>query len=62
MVVNAPSGDYIYCVMTKNQQDERWEFDNEGDVLLRKVGRTLWEFFEPDSKWVPQPSGGTWTK
>jgi len=62
MVVNAPSGDYIYCVMTKNQQDERWEFDNEGDVLLRKVARTLWEYFEPDSPWRPQPSGGTWTK
>jgi beta-lactamase class A len=62
MVVNAPSGDYIYCVMTKNQLDERWEFDNEGGVLLRKIGRTLWEFFEPDSKWVPHPSGGKWTK
>lgn len=62
MVVNAPSGDYAYCVMTKNQQDQRWEFDNEGDVLLRKVARALWEYFEPDSKYVPRPSGGTWTK
>ncbi len=62
MVVNAPSGDYAYCVITKNQQDQRWEDNNEGNVMLRKVARMLWEYFEPQSTWKPQPSGGTWTK
>jgi beta-lactamase class A len=25
VLVNAPSGDYVFCVITKNQQDESWE-------------------------------------
>ncbi len=42
MVVNAPSGDYVYSVITKNQKDQRWEDDNEGNVMRRKVARLLW--------------------
>jgi beta-lactamase class A len=30
ILVNAPSGDYVICVITKNQQDQRWEQDNGG--------------------------------
>ncbi len=62
VLVNAPSGDYVYCVMTKNQQDQRWEHDNEGDVLLRNVARLLWKTFEPESTWSPLPDGGKWIK
>lgn len=51
VLVNAPSGDYVFCVITKNQQDERWEGDNEGYVLLRNVSRTLWQYFEPKDRW-----------
>jgi beta-lactamase class A len=62
VLVNAPSGDYVFCVMTKNQQDQRWEHDNEGYVLIRNVSRLLWEYFEPDSKWKPRPGMEKWTK
>jgi beta-lactamase class A len=62
VLVNAPSGDYVYCVITKNQQDQRWEDDNEGNVMLRKIGRMLWEYFEPESGWKPQPASGKWRK
>jgi len=62
VLVNAPSGDYVFCVMTKNQQDQRWEHDNEGCVLIRKVSRLLWQYFEPDSKWEPQPGMKRWVK
>ena len=62
VLVNAPSGDFVYCVITKNQQDQRWEDDNEGNVMLRKISRMLWEYFEPESTWRPQPAGGKWTK
>jgi beta-lactamase class A len=62
LLVNAPSGDYVYCVMTKNQQDQRWEDDNEGDVMLRKIARMLWECFEPESTWKPSPETKKWTK
>jgi beta-lactamase class A len=51
VLVNAPSGDYVFCVITKNQQDESWESGNEGFVLLRSVSRLLWQHFEPKSKW-----------
>lgn len=59
VLVNAPSGDYVFCVITKNQQDESWERTNEGYELLRTVSRTLWEHFEPKAKYV-RPEG--WEK
>ncbi|MFO8028521.1 MAG: serine hydrolase [Cyclonatronaceae bacterium] len=55
IVVNAPSGDYAYTVMTKNQEDERYEYDNDGYVLKRMVGRMLWNYFEPAHDWEPHP-------
>ncbi|MCX6132875.1 MAG: class A beta-lactamase-related serine hydrolase [Ignavibacteriales bacterium] len=62
VLVNGPSGDYVFCVITKNQKDQRWEGDNEGYVLIRRVSRMLWEYFEPDSKWKPAPGSGRWEK
>lgn len=47
VLVNAPHGDYVFCVITKNQEDTSWGDDNEGFVLLRDVSRLLWEHFEP---------------
>lgn len=46
LLVNAPSGDYVLCVITKNQEDRSWENDNAGFVLLRDVSRLCWEHFE----------------
>jgi beta-lactamase class A len=53
VLVNAPSGDYVFCVITNNQEDTSWGRDNEGFVLIRNVSRLLWEHFEPDYKWSP---------
>jgi beta-lactamase class A len=55
VLVNAPSGDYVFCLITKNQQDESWTYDNEGYVLLRRVSALLWRHFEPDHPWTPAP-------
>lgn len=60
VLVNAPHGDYVFCVTTKNQQDDRWEVDNEGSVLIRNVSKILWNYFEPDSKWKPAPGIEDW--
>lgn len=60
VLVNAPHGDYVFCVTTKNQRDERWEPDNEGYVLIRNVSRLLWEYFEKDSKWTPAVNIDKW--
>jgi beta-lactamase class A len=46
LLVNAPSGDYVLTVITKNQVDTSWEDDNEGWVLIRNVSRIVWKHFE----------------
>lgn len=57
VLVNAASGDYVFCVITNNQEDNSWEHDNEGYVLIRNISRLLWEHSEPDDKWVPAKGG-----
>jgi len=42
-LVNAPGNDYVVCIITKNQEDRRWEDDNEGNVLLRNISQILWD-------------------
>lgn len=56
LLVNAPHGDYVVCVVTKNQTDESWTPENEGYRLLRRVSALAWQHFEPDARWTP-PSG-----
>jgi len=46
-------GDYVFCVITPNQEDESWGSDKEGFVLLRYVSRLLWRHVEPDAAWQP---------
>lgn len=60
VLVNAPSGDYVFCVITKNQKDTSWKADNEGYVLLRNVSRLLWRYFEPKSDWEPDAAIDKW--
>ena len=53
VMVNAPSGDYVFCVLTNHQQDTSWEHDNAGYQLIRDVSRILWEHFEPKHPYDP---------
>lgn len=53
VMVDAPGGSYVFCVITKNQEDQRWEYDNEGRVLIRNVARTLWNYYESTADWKP---------
>lgn len=46
VLVNAPHGDYVFCVITNNQSDVSWEVDNEGFVLIREVSKLLWDRFQ----------------
>ncbi|MBA3259455.1 MAG: serine hydrolase [Gemmatimonadales bacterium] len=55
VLVNAPSGDYVFSVITREQEDERWEDENEGYVLIRRVSELLWRTFEPELPWTPAP-------
>lgn len=60
VLVNAHHGDYVFCVITKNQQDESWTSDNEGYVLLRDISALLWKYYEPDSDWQPAEGISDW--
>ena len=56
VLVCAPHGDYVFCVITKEQEDQSWGRDNEGYVLLREVSALLWRHFEPGLPYSP-PAG-----
>lgn len=60
VLVNAPHGDYVFCVITKNQKDESWIPDNQGYMLIRNVSQLLWNYFEPDSGWKPADGIEAW--
>jgi beta-lactamase class A len=51
-VVYAPHGEYVYCIVTKNQKDTTYEANNAGFELIRKLAKIIWEHEEPKSKWI----------
>lgn len=53
VLVNAPSGDYVFSVITRNQTDKSYADTNEGYVLIRAVSAMLWKEFEPKHAFVP---------
>lgn len=55
VLVNAPHGDYVFSIITKNIKDQSWKPDNEAWALIKKVSALLWHYYEPKSKWQPAP-------
>ncbi len=55
VLANAPSGDYVFCLITKEQEDTTGAPGNEGYLLLRRVSALLWRYFEPGHPWRPAP-------
>ncbi|MBJ7880863.1 serine hydrolase [Gelidibacter salicanalis] len=53
VMVNAPSGDYVFYIATKNNTDASWKFDNKAWKLQRTISSYLWKYFEPESDWKP---------
>jgi len=53
VLVNAPNGDYVFYIATKNNADKRWKPDNEAWQLARKVSSLLWNYYEPHYGWKP---------
>lgn len=56
VLVNAPHGDYVFSIITKNLKDQSWTPDNEAYILIKNLSALLWHYFEPKSKWRP-PAG-----
>jgi beta-lactamase class A len=53
LLVNAPTGDYVLAIITKNQVDTGYEPGNEGSRLLQAVSRAVYEHFNPEDPWRP---------
>lgn len=50
LYVNGPHP-YIFCIATKNNQDQSWENNNEAWELTRKISSLLWNYYNPTSEW-----------
>lgn len=46
---------YLFCITTKNNQDQSWENTNEAWVLTQKISEILWKHFNPKSNWKAYP-------
>ncbi|HEX6924686.1 MAG TPA: serine hydrolase [Longimicrobiaceae bacterium] len=53
LLVDAPGGDYVLAVATRDQADTRWGPVNEGAELLRNISRAVYRHFNPDDAWRP---------
>jgi len=53
VLVNAPHGDYVFSVITRDQADSSYEANNAGFVLIRRVSALLWKHFEPTHPFTP---------
>ena len=53
VMVNAPGGDYVFYIATKDNEDTSWTYDNEAWILQRKISALLWNYFEPGNNWQP---------
>ena len=56
VLVNAPHGDYVFSVITREAADTSYAADNQSWRLIRAVSALLWRTFEPDLPYRP-PTG-----
>ena len=52
MYVNSKKNPYILSVFTKNNKDISWNKNNEAWELTRKLSALVWNYYNPDSKWM----------
>jgi beta-lactamase class A len=55
-IVDAPSGQYVMAIYTRDQKDTRWRRDNEGNTAIREIASRVWQHYEPGDDWRP-PAG-----
>lgn len=49
-LVNAPHGDYVFCIATKNEPVVDREV-RKGRQLIKDISNLLWNYYEPDYGW-----------
>lgn len=55
ILVNAPSGDYVFCILTNNNKDQSWGNSNEAEELTKKLSNLIWNHFEPKHPFTSYP-------
>jgi beta-lactamase class A len=60
LLVSAPSGPFVLCVITREQKDQSWKSTNAGYRLLRKITALAWARFEPGVPFPAALEGPTW--
>lgn len=53
VLVNAPGGDIVFCILTKNNKDQSWTYENEAEVLTRRIAGIIWNYYEPKHRFTP---------
>ena len=60
LLVSAPHGSYVLCVITKNQVDQSWDDSNAGFRLLRAASAIVWQHMEPERPYAAALAGPRW--
>jgi beta-lactamase class A len=55
VLVNAPSGDYVFAVITKGQVDSSYTRITRDTCCCGRCSALLWSAFEPKHPWAPAP-------
>lgn len=55
ILVRGIKSNYVFSVATKNNKDTSWVANNEAWVIIKKISKLLWNYFEPNDKWEPAP-------
>jgi len=58
-IMETPSGPIAFCILTNNNQDQRWTDDNEGDRFCAEVGAAVYQFFNPQNAATVAPVART---
>lgn len=58
-LIEAPSGTIALCVLTRNNEDQRFSDDNAAEVLTARIGRAVYEFFQEERADRAAPSPDT---
>lgn len=52
VLVRGITSAYVFCMITSNNTDTSWTYNNEAWKLIRSVSSTLWNHFEPKHQWA----------
>ncbi len=55
VLINAPGGDIVFCILTKNNKDQSWTNENEAEVLTRKIAGLIWNHYEKRHSFTAYP-------